>query len=219
MKKFSKSASTRVISTSAAVLALTLVFSFMFLTAKAYAGTKYFNSYYLSINAGGVQIKPENLKGLSVGTLNLSFGKNFNINKFVIGGEVTLGDTGSTTWIFENFDGYGDKLKGALTKNYYFIAAIKAGYAFKNIMPFVKLGYIDHSDHTILSVSGPYSYDYSPISKNETRHGMMYGAGIEYMFNRTWGISAQYFGASLSGGTYHEKIKINSYTIGVDYNF
>ncbi|MFW0885053.1 outer membrane protein [Candidatus Acidulodesulfobacterium sp. H_13] len=212
MKKFSKSASTRVISTSAAVLALTLVFSFMFLTAKAYAGTKYFNSYYLSINAGGVQIKPENLKGHSVGTLNLSFGKNFNINKFVIGGEVTLGDTGNTTWIKNNFDGYGDNVKGALTKNYYFIAAIKAGYAFKNIMPFVKLGYLDYSDHAILSVSGPYSYAYSayfPISKNETSHSIMYGAGIEYMFNRTWGISAQYIGASF----------INSYTIGVDYNF
>lgn len=194
---------------------LALVFSLTLLTAgKASAQGNYFNDYYISLNGGLIQTSPSGLSSKSGTSFNMSLGKNFNFNNVVIGLEGTLGYANNGSWTFDNFDGYGDNAKSTLHSVYY-AAAIKAGYAFKNVMPFVKLGYIGYTYAVSYSYSGPYGNFYlsytSPIS-NEG--GLLYGAGVEYMFNRNWGVTAQYFGASLSGSD-----KTNNYTLGVSFNF
>ena len=199
--------------------AVVIVFAFLFSlggavhVVKAYAGSPYFNDFYVSLNGGAVQTTSSGLS-LSGGTVNLSLGKNYNFGGLVIGGVVNGGYASNGSYTYDNFDGYGDN-ETASVYSVYYSAAVKAGYAINNFMPFVKLGYIGYSYTETYSYSGPYGdYYLSSVSPVSSEGGLMYGAGVEYLFNRTWGITAQYLGASLSGGD-----TTNSYTIGIDYNF
>ncbi len=196
-------------------LMLALAFSTALLYGgKAYAQSNYFNDYYVGINGGVVQTSPSGLSSKSGGTINMSLGKNFNFNNFVVGGEATLGYASNGSWTYNNFDGYGDNETSSLYSIYY-SAAVKAGYAAGNVMPFIKLGYIGYTYDVTYSYSGPYGNFYeSGVSPVSSEGGLLYGAGIEYMFNRNWAVTAQYFGASLSGSD-----RTNNFTLGMDFNF
>jgi hypothetical protein len=193
------------------VLAFTLT---LISGGKAHAQGNYFNDYYVSLNGGVIQTSPSGLSSNSGGTINMSLGKNFNFGGLVIGGSANIGYASNGSWAYNNFDGYGDNETSSLYSVYY-SAAIKAGYAFKNVMPFVKLGYIGYTYDVSYSYSGPYGNYYgASVSPVSSEGGLLYGAGVEYMFNRNWGVTAQYFGTSLSGSD-----RTNNYTIGVDFNF
>ena len=180
------------------LLILTILFAaVMLFSAKAYAGGTDFNSYYVGINGGFLQTSPSGSSSKSGGTYNLSLGKDFNINNAVLGGGVMLGyaDNGS-------FGG------GVSLNSVYYGAFAKGGYDINNFMPFVKLGYIGTS------------FNGSNGAGNSTESGLLYGAGVEYMINTVWGVTAQYLGSSLSGGSNgYPNIRVNNYTIGVDFNF
>ena len=165
---------------------------------RVYASSYYFNDYYASLNGGLAETSPSGLSSKSGGTYNLSVGKNYNLNKFVIGGGAVLG--------YASNGSYTVNTVSVSVDSAYYGAFVKGGYAYKNIMPFVKLGYIGYS------FNASTSYDSSVPLTSEG--GLLYGAGVEYMFTPNWGVTAQYFGASLSGGD-----KVNSFTAGVDFNF
>ncbi len=217
-----RSTSIRAIGISSAVLLLALAFSLMFFMPKAHAQDKYFNSYYIGFNLGGIHTSPSGSPSISGVTDNLSFGKNINVNNIVIGSEVTLGYSANGSYIMNNIDIYGDSATFKISSTYFTIA-VKAGYAFKNIMPFVELGYIGGHYKDSLSFAGPYSSAYTQASGSSNGNGILYGAGVEYMFNHAWGIIAQYSGASMSidnvTGTGSSNAKTNSYTLGLTYNF
>ncbi|MHB1661184.1 MAG: outer membrane protein [bacterium] len=200
---------------AAAIIAVAFLFSLAAVhVGKAYADGPYFNDFYVSLNGGAVQTSPSGLSSTSGGTVNLSLGKNYNLGGLVIGGVVNGGYASNGSYTYSNFDGYGDN-ETASVYSVYYSAAVKAGYAINNFMPFVKLGYIGYSYTETYSYSGPYeNYYLSSIAPVSSEGGLMYGAGVEYLFNRTWGVTAQYFGASLSGGD-----RTNNYTIGIDFNF
>ncbi|HED05446.1 MAG TPA: porin family protein [Ignavibacteria bacterium] len=211
-----RSASIRTIGISSVALVLTLAFSLIFFMPKAHAQGKYFNSYYIGFNLGVIKASDSGSPTLSGGTDNLSFGKNINIDNIVIGGDVALGYSDNGSYTEDNFDGYGDNVTSKISSTY-FAAALKAGYVFKKVMPFVKLGYIGERYKLKGSVAGPYSSSYSSASISKTGNGILYGAGVEYMFNRTWGVIAQYSGTSMSIDS--SNVKTNAYTLGVNYNF
>jgi opacity protein-like surface antigen len=179
------------------LLILTFLFAAVALfSAKAYAASPDFNSYYVGINGGFLQTAPSGFSSKSGGTYNLSLGKNFNINNAVLGGGVMLGyaDNGS--------------FEGVSINSVYYGAFVKGGYDINNFMPFVKLGYLGSS------------FNGSNGAGNSTENGLLYGAGVEYMINTAWGVTAQYLGSSLSGGSNgYPNIRVNNYTIGVDFNF
>ncbi len=173
-----------------------------------------FNDYYMSLNGGLAETSSSGLSSESGGTYNLSFGKNFNLNRFVIGGGAMLGYSSNGSYTVNNFDGYGDNATASIDSVYYGVF-VKGGYDYKNIMPFVKLGYIGYSFGASYSYSGPYDSYYATYSTPITSEGgLLYGAGVEYLITPNWGVTAQYFGASLSGGD-----KVNNFTLGVDFNF
>ena len=174
-----------------------------------------FNDYYISLNGGLAETSPSGLSSKSGGTYNLSFGKNFNLNRFVIGGGAMLGYSSNGSYTVDNFDGYGDNATASVDSVYYGVF-VKGGYAYKNIMPFVKLGYVGYSFGATYSYSGQYYslYNTSYSTPLTSEGGLLYGAGVEYLITPNWGVTAQYFGASLSGGD-----KVNNFTIGVDFNF
>ncbi len=173
-----------------------------------------FNDYYVSLNGGLAETSPSGLSSKSGGTYNLSLGKNFNLNGFVIGGGAVLGYASDGSYTVDNYDGYGDNATASVDSVYYGVF-VKGGYAYKNIMPFVKLGYIGYSFGASYSYSGIYGNYYATYSTPLTSEGgLLYGAGVEYLITPNWGITAQYFGTSLSGGD-----KVNSFTAGVDFNF
>ncbi len=185
---------------------------FMAGAGKVYASS-YYNDYYVSLNGGLAETSPSGVSSKSGGTFNLSFGKNYNLNNVVIGGGAILGYASNGSYTVDNFDGYGDNAKVSAHSTYYGIF-VKGGYDYNNIMPFVKLGYIGYTFSSSVSYSGPYSNQYASYSAPlSSKGGLLYGAGVEYMFNPNWGVTAQYFGVSLSGG------KINNFTVGIDLNF
>lgn len=215
-----KKTKTNILTSFAAILVL--AFSIMLLySGKAYAQNNYFNNYYASVNGGmtlitpgGVTlITPTEFSSKSGGTANISLGKNYNFNNYIIGDEVSLGYENSHSWTVNNFDGYGDNTTLTLHSIYY-IAAIKAGYAMNNIMPFVKLGYIGDEYNASASFSGPYSNLYGSMSHNSYEGGLLYGIGVEYMLNQNWGMQAQYSNALLAG-----KDRMENFTLGISYNF
>ena len=179
---------------------------------KVYASSySNFNDYYISLNGGLTNISSSGLS--SGGTYNLSFGKNFNLNRrFVIGSGAMLGYSSNGSYTVNNYDGYGDNAKTSIDSVYYGVF-VKGGYDYKNIMPFVKLGYIGYSFGASYSYSGP-SNSYATYSTPITSEGgLLYGAGVEYLITPNWGVTVQYFGASLSVD------KVNNFTLGVDFNF
>ena len=90
---------------SAFAVTLALAFSAALLYGgKAYAKSNYFNSYYMSMNGGVAQTSLSGVSSKSGATFNMSLGKNFNFNNFVIGGEATLGYANNGSWTFNNFD-------------------------------------------------------------------------------------------------------------------
>ena len=187
-------------------------------TAYAQKNT-YFNSYYVGINGGIAQATPNGLSSTSGGTINLSIGKNFNLNNFIIGGEAMLGYANNGSWTDNNFDEYGDNAILSV-HSWYYAVALKAGYAIKNIMPFIKLGYIEYKYNGNISYSGQYSSYYyylnAPTSIFINANGLLYGIGLEYMINKNWGLTAQYFGTLLNASG---EVHMNNYTIGLSYNF
>jgi hypothetical protein len=181
---------------------------------KVYAFSPYYNNYYVSLNGGIADTSPSGLSSTSGGTYNLTLGKNYNFNNIVIGAGALLGYADNGSYTYNNYDGYGDNVKESLSSAYYGVF-VKGGYAFNNIMPFVKLGYIGYSFNDSTSYSGPYGNYYGGYSSSiGSESGLLYGAGIEYMINPSWGVTAQYFGAALSGSD-----KINNFTVGIDFNF
>ncbi|MHB8232497.1 MAG: outer membrane protein [bacterium] len=168
----------------------------LFVSGKAYADNLYYNNYYVGVNGGVSETAPSGLSSKSGGTYNITLGKNVNMNNIVIGGGVLLG--------YANNGNYS----GTSVNSVYYGAFVKGGYAFNNIMPFVKLGYIGTS------------FNASNGGGNSTESGLLYGAGVEYMFNPTWGVTAQYLGTSLSNGSNgFPNIRVNNYMIGLDFNF
>jgi len=193
---------------------LIMLAAVIFMAGRVYAYNPYYNNFYVSLNGGLAETSPSGLSSKSGGTYNLTFGKNYNINNIVIGGGAVLGYASNGSYTVDNFDGYGDNATASVDSVYYGIF-IKGGYDYDNIMPFVKLGYVGYSFGATYSYSGPYGNYYDTYSTPLTSEGgLLYGAGVEYMFNPNWGVTAQYFGTSLSGGD-----KVNNFTLGVDFNF
>lgn len=181
---------------------------------KAFAFSPYYNNYYVSLNGGIADTSPSGLSSTSGGTYNITLGKNYNFNNVVIGAGALLGYADNGSYTYNNYDGYGYNVKESLSSAYYGVF-VKGGYAFNNIMPFVKLGYIGYSFDYSTSYSGLYGNSYSGYtSPIGSEGGLLYGAGIEYMINPSWGVTAQYFGAALSGSD-----NINNFTVGIDFNF
>lgn len=179
-------------------LILLMLFSAVVLfSSKSYAYGSNFNSYYVGINGGFLQTSPSGLSSKTGGTYNISLGKDVNINKLILGGGVMLGYSDNGSWSSESLH------------SVYYGAFVKGGYDLNdNFMPFVKVGYIGDS------------FNGSNGLGNSTENGVLYGAGVKYMINNLWGVTAQYVGASLSGGSNnYPNIRINSYMIGVDYSF
>jgi hypothetical protein len=194
---------------------LIMLAAVIFMAGRVYAyNPPYYNNYYVSLNGGLAETSPSGLSSKSGGTYNFTFGKNYNINNIVIGGGAVLGYASNGSYTVDNFDGYGDNATASVDSVYYGIF-IKGGYDYDNIMPFVKLGYVGYAFGATSSYSGPYGNDYASYSTPlASEGGLLYGAGVEYMFNPNWGVTAQYFGTSLSGGD-----KVNNFTLGVDFNF
>ncbi|RZD16160.1 MAG: porin family protein [Candidatus Acididesulfobacter guangdongensis] len=195
-------------------ISLLLFALFMFSAKSAFASNIYFNRYYVSLNGGIADTSISGISSKSGGTYNITLGKNFNMNKIVIGGGLLLGyaDNGSYSYSYGN---------ASLHSAYYGIF-LKGGYAYHNFMPFVKLGYIDYA-FVGTSSTGTQCFDIEGdtecddaqyVSSMSSEGGLMYGAGVEYLFNPAWGLTAQYFGGALS-----DSDKVNSFTIGIDYNF
>ncbi|MHB1644893.1 MAG: hypothetical protein EVG15_00805 [Candidatus Acididesulfobacter diazotrophicus] len=194
---------------------LTLFFALAAFSVKtAFASNLYYNNYYLGLNGGLASTSLSGISSKSGGTYNLTFGKNFNINKMIIGGGVFLGYADNGSYSYSN-------ASASLHSAYYGIF-LKGGYDYHNIMPFVKLGYIDYA-FVGTSNTGTYCFDIegstecsnaSYVSNMSSEGGLLYGAGVEYMFNPNWGVTAQYFGGALSGSD-----KVNNFTIGIDFNF
>lgn len=182
---------------------------------KVYASSySNFNDYYVSLNGGLAETSPSGLSSKSGGTYNITLGKNFNMNKIIVGGGLLLGyaDNGSYSY---------SGVSASLHSMYYGIF-LKGGYDYHNFMPFVKLGYIDYA-FVGTSNTGTYCFDIEGntecdnaqyVSSMSSEGGLLYGAGVEYLFNPSWGVTAQYFGGALSGSD-----KVNNFTIGIDYNF
>ena len=196
-----------------------IIFTAMLLTygATAYAQNTYFNSYYVSINGGLAQTTPNGTSSKTGNTVNISVGKNFNFNNWIIGGEATLGYTNNGNWTYNNIDGYNDNATLSI-HSWYYTAALKAGYAINNIMPFIKLGYIHYTYNGNISYSGQYSsyYTNAPTTMSTNGSGLLYGIGLEYMINQNWGITAQYFTTLLNASG---KVYNKNYTVGLSYNF
>ena len=182
---------------------------------KVYASSNsYFNDYYVSLNGGLAETSLSGLSSKSGGTYNITIGKNFNMNKIIVGGGLLLGysDNGSYSYAGES---------ASLHSAYYGIF-LKGGYDYHDFMPFIKLGYIDYG-FVGTSSTGTQCFDIEGdtecddvqyVSSMSSEGGLMYGAGLEYLFNPRWGLTAQYFGGALS-----DSDKVNSFTIGINYNF
>ena len=126
---------------AAIVIAVVFLFSLAAVNiGKAYADSPYFNDFYMSLNGGAVQSTSSG-QSISGGTVNLSLGKNYNFGGLVIGGVLNGGYASNGSLTYDNYDGYGDNATASIYSVYY-SAAVKAGYAISNFMPFVKLGYI-----------------------------------------------------------------------------
>jgi hypothetical protein len=176
----------------------------------------YFDNYYFGLNAGVADTNPDGVPSISGGTFNLTYGKNYrnNFNDFVVGAGVILGYSSNGSYTIDNFDGRGDNAKAYINSLYYG-GFLKGGYAFDNIMPFIKLGIVGYSFGATCTYYGPYGDLYETYSTPlSTEGGLLYGIGVEYMLNRNWGVTAQYFGAALSGGD-----EVDNFTIGADFNF
>lgn len=205
------------------ILTLSLVlflFSFsvaLFSAGNAYAKQDYFNDMYLSINGGITQTHLDvsslgTIPNRSGSTINAAFGVNIDLSRygltnFIVGDEIFGG--------YANYSSYsinsGNGVINADTRAWYGGGDLKAGYAISHvIMPFLKGGYIGYSYNW--SFKGPGS---SGISVPFTsRAGWLYGGGVEYNLYKNWGVTLQYLGTILRGGS-----RTNNYTLGVDYAF
>jgi hypothetical protein len=166
----------------------------LFMAGNVYAYNSYYNNFYVGLN-GGVANTGASGYSKSGDTFNLTLGKNFNNNNVIIGVGALLGYT-------DNGSEYGFGIHSAS-----YGAFLKGGYNFQGLMPFVKLGYIGYTFGVSASNS---SYYIAAVSES----GLLYGAGFEYLFNPNWGLTVQYLGAALSNS-----IRINNFTVGIDFNF
>lgn len=170
----------------------------LFMAGNVYAYNSYYNNYYIGLNGGVADTSfGHGLSSKSGGTFNLTLGKDFNNNNIVIGVGALLGYADNGSYSQYNFN----------VHSAYYGAFIKGGYNFQGLMPFVKIGYVGYS---YVSSNSSNSNVYGVSSKG----GLLYGAGVEYMFNPTWGVTVQYLGASLSSS-----IRENNYLVGIDLNF
>lgn len=173
-----------------------------------------YNDYYVSLNGGLAETSISGISSKSGGTYNIAIGKNFNMNKIIVGGGLLLGyaDNGS----------YSYSGASASLHSMYYGIFLKGGYDYHNLMPFIKLGYVDYAfvgtsntGTQCFDIEGDTECDNAQyVSSMSSEGGLLYGAGVEYLFNPSWGVTAQYFGGALS-----DSDKVNNFTIGIDYNF
>ncbi|MHB1755872.1 MAG: outer membrane protein [bacterium] len=193
------------------VIAAILIFTFAIANvSKANADNSSYSKFYFALNGGiGNTHIGNGFPNKSSGTYNLTFGDNYHLNNFVIGGGVLLGYADNGSYSYN--DGSVNAYYNFSVHSVYYGAFLKGGYDFNNITPFVKLGYINYGFVSSNNNNGYYNYSYYNVS-NEG--GLLYGIGVKYSFNPNWGITAQYMGTSLSNS-----YRVNNYLIGIDYSF
>lgn len=153
--------------------------------------------------------------GFAGGTL----GANAQFSNFVLGGELegAWSDIGQTASALFGLVSATDQIQA------FGSAAVRAGFAFDNVLFYGKGGFAAASNKLTVSVLG------LSASDTETHLGYTVGAGVEYGFTPNWSAKVEYLFASYGSKNYFASVippgapsgsfDVNTVKFGINYRF